>query len=92
MFVRKGKADKKERTFCQTSFCVSFTSASAVNSPDKAWKRVQIELPEKKVWRSREMSRFGSSRGGERREWDIGTRLESVKWGSGDEVIANFCN
>lgn len=36
MLTRKRKVDKEERAFCQTSFCVSFASVSAVNSPDKA--------------------------------------------------------
>lgn len=73
-FVSKGKADKKERAFCQIFFCVSLASVSAVNSPNKAWRCVQFELPEKQVcWRFRGRSMFGSSRGEERREWDTET-------------------
>lgn len=33
MFMRKGKANKKERVFCQTSFCVSFASCECCEFP-----------------------------------------------------------
>lgn len=92
MLVRKGKGEKKERGLCQTSFCISFVST--VNSLAKSWRCVQAGLPEKKDWRARTGSTFDSSRGKQRTEWELGTRLESgsVKLGSRAKVIASFCN
>lgn len=58
MLVRKGKGEKEVRTFCQTSFCVSFASVSLVNGPAKGWRCVRVGFPEKKGWRARIRSMF----------------------------------
>lgn len=71
MLIRKGKGEKKERAFCQTSFRFSFASVSTVNSPAKDWRCFQVGLPEKKDWRARIRSMFSSSRGKGRREWEL---------------------
>lgn len=64
---------RERRTFCQTSFCVSFASVSLLNGPAKGWRCVRFEFPEKKGWRARIRSMFDSSRGKRSRErgvWD----------------------
>lgn len=94
MHVRKANGEKNERIFCQMSFCVSFANVSTVNSCVKGGRCVQVGLPEKKGWRARIRSMFDSSRGKEKREWELGTtlELESVKQRSRAKVMAAFCN